>query len=110
MTPISRRSFVKKVGIATAGAMVAPYFLPTGRLFAASGTRIVNHVVFVLFAGGVRHQETVDQSYLTAQNMPYTGNLLENMLTGAPPTSGSQIYTHWNPILSSSLQSQGTLF
>ena len=43
---MKRREFVKSIGVATAGAFVAPYILPSGRLFAASGARRANHVVF----------------------------------------------------------------
>lgn len=106
----SRRSFIKKATLATAGAFAAPYILPSGRLFAQTGSRVANHVVFVLFAGGIRQQESVDQGYLASQNIAQTGNLMENMLTGTPPTAGSQIYTRWQPVLNNSLAAQGTLF
>src|SRR5439155_19924984 len=82
-----RRTFIKKATLATAGMLTVPYILPTGRLFAGIGDRVVNHVVFVLFAGGVRHQESVDMSYLTAQGIPSSGNLMENILNGAAPSS-----------------------
>ncbi|MFZ9846995.1 MAG: twin-arginine translocation signal domain-containing protein, partial [Flavobacteriales bacterium] len=52
---MQRRDFIKKAAIATAGAMVLPYILPSGRLFAATDNRKVNHVVLVLFAGGLRN-------------------------------------------------------
>ncbi len=110
MNRSSRRRFLRNAGLATAGAFVAPYILPSGRLFAQTGTRIVNHVVFVLFAGGIRHQESIEQAYLADQNLPYTGNLMENMLSGAPPATSAQLYTRWQPLLSQSLASQGTLF
>ncbi len=106
---MKRRSFIKKAGIATAGAFIAPYILPSGRLFAATGDRVVNHVVFVLFAGGVRHQESVEGAYLADQGLATTGNIMRNMFTGAAP-SNNLVYTPWNPVLSSSLASQGTLF
>jgi len=50
---MDRRNFIKRATAATAG-MVLPTILPSGRLFAATGSRKVNHVVFCLFAGGVR--------------------------------------------------------
>jgi hypothetical protein len=56
---MNRRDFIKRAGIATAGAFAAPYILPGGRLFAASGLRKVNHVVFLLFAGGVRNLDSM---------------------------------------------------
>lgn len=106
---MKRRTFLKKTALATAGLAVAPYLLPSGRLFAGSGNRIVNHVVFMLFAGGVRHQESIDQGYLLAQGMASTGNVMRNLMQGAPP-SANLVYSPWNPILSTPLAAQGTLF
>ncbi len=105
-----RRTFIKKAGAATAGVFLAPYLLPSGRLFAGTGTRVVNHVVFVLFAGGVRHQESIDQAFLAGQGLPATGNVMRNMFSGSAPSSSLGIYQSWNPILSTPLQAQGTLF
>lgn len=70
---MKRRNFIKKAGIATAGMFVAPYILPSGRLFAASGTKLVDHVVFCLFAGGVRNIESIKQDQ---------SNLLTTMFNG----------------------------
>ena len=47
-TKMKRRSFIKKTAIAGAGIIGMPYILPSGRLFASTGSRLVNHVVFVL--------------------------------------------------------------
>ena len=59
----------------------------TARLFASSGFRTSNHVVFVAFAGGVRQQESVLQRYLDdSQNYPSSGNIMYNILDGAAPT------------------------
>ena len=107
---MKRRNFIKTAGIAAAGAIAIPYVLPTGRLFAATGSRIADHVVFILFAGGIRNQESVKQQYLINQNAALpTGNIMPNMLTGAGPSS-SYVYTPWTPALTSSLAAQGTLF
>ena len=70
---MQRRSFIKKAAAATAGAIAAPYILPSGKLFAATGSRIVNHVVLCLFAGGVRNFESVHKA---------EGNLMPFTLTG----------------------------
>ena len=58
---MQRRDFIKKLGLAAAGVIAAPYILPSGRLFAATGSRVVNHVVVCLFAGGVRNLESVQK-------------------------------------------------
>jgi hypothetical protein len=52
---MKRSEFLKTLGLAAAGAVAAPYILPSGRLFASTGARRVNHVVVCLFAGGVRN-------------------------------------------------------
>lgn len=110
MKKINRRKFVRNAVIASAGAIAAPYILPSGRLFAATGSRLVDHVVFVLFAGGIRNQESVKQMYLTNQpNYNTSGNVMENLLTGAAP-SNDYIYNPWSKILPNSLASQGALF
>jgi hypothetical protein len=85
---MNRRKFIKTAGLATAGAVAAPYLLPTGRLFAATGSRAANHVVFVLFAGGVRQQESVLQRYLDdSQGLTgIEGNVMYNLLNGDAPT------------------------
>jgi hypothetical protein len=100
---IPRRSFLKKTAAVAAGAFVAPYLLPSGRLFAATGTRVANHVVFCLFAGGIRNIESVQKQ---------RGNLMPSLLNG-----GASV----DPIIAAgmdalpalpgaSLQSQATLF
>lgn len=86
---MKRRKFIKTAGAAAAGAFAAPYILPSGRLFAQSGSQYAEHVVYVLFAGGVRHQESIGQAYLDdSQGLgsSYGGNIMTNMLTGAAPT------------------------
>ncbi len=114
---MKRRAFVKKSVALSAGAIAAPYILPSGRLFASTGSKIADHVVYVLFAGGVRQQESVLQRYLDdSQGLPFEGNIMYNMLEGAPP-SAKVVYGTGeggiNPIpkiLSQTLQKQGTLF
>lgn len=106
---MDRRDFIKRAGLTAAGTLVAPYVLPSGRLFARSGARLADHVVFVLFAGGIRNQESVKQQYLVGQGMGTTGNIMPNMLTGNQP-SNNLLYTQWAPTLTNSLASQGTLF
>ena len=60
---MKRRSFIKSSSLVSA-AISVPLILPSGRLFAASGARMADHVVFVAFAGGVRQQESILQRYL----------------------------------------------
>ncbi len=101
---MQRRSFLKNAGFAAAGVFAAPYILPSGRLFAATGTRIANHVVFCLFAGGVRNFESL---------MKAEGNLMPNIFNGSEPIS-PDIAPGMSPLppspLSASLQTKGTLF
>ncbi len=57
---MDRRKFIKRASAAAAGSFVLPYILPSGRLFAASGGGgLAQHVVLVMFAGGVRQQTVV---------------------------------------------------
>lgn len=96
-----RRDFIKTLGLATAGAFAAPYILPSGRLFAASGTRKANHVVFCLFAGGVRNIESVKQNQ---------SNLMETILKGSfTPQSGIDSLLQSSPLGGTKLQEFGTL-
>jgi hypothetical protein len=114
---INRRQFIKRAGAVTASTVVLPYILPSGRLFAASGSQLAPHVVLVMFAGGVRQQESVLQRYLDdSQGEPYAGNIMYNMLDGGAPTqkvvygTGPGGINPIPPILGQTLQSQGTLF
>lgn len=99
----SRREFLKKTALATAGIFAAPYILPTGRLFAATGARKANHVVFCLFAGGVRNLESVHKA---------DGNLMRHTLSGTQNIS-PDIAPGMSILPSPSglpLQNYGTLF
>ncbi len=90
--------------MAAAGAFAMPYILPSGRLFAASGARKANHVVFCLYAGGVRNLESVQKA---------EGNLMKCVLKGnesLTPDIASQVDTlPLNP-LPKRLQEYGTLY
>ncbi len=101
---MKRRDFIKKSAFATAGVFAAPYILKSGSLFAASGLRKVNHVVFCLYAGGVRNLESVQMN---------DGNLMPNLLSGNAPISsdiaGAMQSLPASP-LSQPLQTFGTLF
>lgn len=115
---MKRRTFIKNSALSVA-AISTPFILPSGRLFAATGQRMADHVVFVAFAGGVRQQESVLKRYLDdSQEYPSTGNIMYNIFNGSSPadkivygTDG--IVSGDTPIpqlLSQTLQSQGTLF
>lgn len=98
-----------------------PYLLPTGRLFAKTNAPLAEHVVFVIFGGGLRQQDSILQRYLAdSQGFNSEGNILYNILDGPPPSSkiaygttpsgqssGSQPIPK---ILNTSLESQGTIF
>ena len=60
---MKRRKFLKNTALGTT-AISMPFLLPSGRLFAATGSAMADHLVFVAFAGGVRQQESVLQRYL----------------------------------------------
>ena len=116
---MKRRKFIKNTVIGSAAAFSIPYILPTGRLFAQSGTKLADHVVFVAFAGGLRQQESVLQRYLDdSQQYPSPGNIMYNMFNGAPPNDkivygNTQIVQGDTPIpqiLNQTLETQGTLF
>ena len=118
---MKRREFVIKSATLAAGGMVLPYILPSGRLFARTNAPKADHVVFVMFGGGLRQQDSILQRYLAdSQGYNVEGNILYNMLEGAAPASkiaygitpsgqpsGSQPIPK---ILSQSLQKQGTIF
>lgn len=90
--------------MATAGAMVMPYVVPGGSLFAPTGARKANHVVFCLFAGGVRNWESVHKN---------DGNLMPSMLNGNESISSdivSSMSSLPSPAISSPLQNFGTLY
>lgn len=84
---MKRRKFIRNASLAAAGAIAAPYILPAGRLFAQTGSQLAGHVVFVMFAGGVRQQESVLQRYLAdSQGLSnIEGNIMLNMLNGQQP-------------------------
>src|SRR5215510_3012157 len=101
---MDRRKFLKNAGLAAAGAFAAPYILPSGRLFASTGMRKANHVVFCLYAGGVRNIESIHQN---------DGNLMPALLNGSGAIS-SDIAPGMDVLPSSPLaqplQNYGTLF
>lgn len=100
---MKRRDFIKKSGLLTAGSILMPTILPTGRLFAATGSRKVDHVVFCLFAGGIRTLESVHKS---------EGNLMPYTLSGSESVS-SDIIEGLTPVpapTTRALQESATLF
>ena len=101
---MKRRAFIKQAGLAAAGAFAAPYLLPSGRLFAATGARKANHVVFCMFAGGVRNLDSVEHN---------DGNLMKNLLNNnssiSPDIAPAMTPLPANP-LSYTLDSKAALF
>lgn len=83
---MKRRKFITHSTLASAGTIAMPYILPSGLLSMTTAPPLADHVVFVLYAGGVRQQESVLQRYLAeGQNENVEGNIMYNILTGAPP-------------------------
>ena len=100
---MKRRKFIRNLGLGAAGTIGVPYLLPSGRLFASTGVRKANHVVFCLFAGGVRNLESVHKN---------DGNLMPYTLKGSEAIS-SDIISGINfvpPNTGITLQEQGTLY
>ncbi len=116
---MNRRSFIRKAVLTTGGVVGMPYLLPSGRLFSQTNSRIANHVVLVLFAGGIRHQDSIGQRYLDgSQNESIPGNVLYNLLNGDAPEDKIVYGTDGSrpgeipipPVLPIPLAQQGTLF
>ncbi|MFK7969335.1 MAG: hypothetical protein AB8F95_03160 [Bacteroidia bacterium] len=116
---MERRSFIKKAAALSGVAIGMPYILPSGRLFAKTNDTKAGHVVMVLFAGGVRQQESVGMQYLDgSQNERIPGNIMYNMLKGEAPSDKIVYGTDASrpgeipipAILNRSLQEQGVLF
>lgn len=119
---MKRREFLKNAALATAGSFTIPYILPSGIISGRTTSPMTGHVVFVLFAGGVRQQESVLKRYLAdSQNEDIEGNIMYNLMSGPPPNDkiayglddpatnrigGIPI----PPILQTPLEQQGTLF
>ncbi|MFW5658910.1 MAG: twin-arginine translocation signal domain-containing protein [Bacteroidota bacterium] len=96
---ISRRKFLKTLGLATAGTIAAPYILPGGSLFAKTANKKVGHVVFCMLAGGIRNIESVQQDL---------GNLFPYLLNG---TKSDAEGLRTTPTLNQQpLQNFGTLY
>ena len=100
---MKRKAFLKSATLTAAGSMVVPYILPSGRLFARTASRKANHVVFCLFAGGVRNLESMQMQ---------DGNLMTNTLNGTAPISSDIAggMTTLPQLASTRLQNLGTLY
>lgn len=119
---MKRRKFIKNTAGAAISSSLFPYILPSGIINNRTTTPMSEHVVFVLFGGGVRQQESVLMRYLAgSQNEDVEGNIFYNMLNGAPPETKIAYGTDdvendligsipIDPILQTSLEMQGTLF
>jgi len=116
---MKRRDFIKKTTTASASAFLVPHILPSGRLFAQTNPQLAQHVVYVLFAGGVRQQEAMEMRYLEgSQNENIPGNIMYNMLNGQSPLAKIVYGTTTNingdtpitQILNQTIESLGTTF
>jgi hypothetical protein len=83
-----RKEFIRKSSLTVGAGILAPYILPSGRLFAKTGTEKAEHVVMVMFAGGVRQQESILGRYLEdSQGVSgAAGNIMPNLFNGNAPT------------------------
>jgi len=118
-----RKEFLQKAGLSIAGGVTLPYILPSGRLFARGGVPKAEHVVLVMFAGGVRQQESISQRYLEdSQGVSgAAGNVMFNLFDGPAPTKkivygtdpsggGTAGSVPIPQMLNTTLESQGTVF
>lgn len=99
---MKRRKFIRNVGLGAAASLF-PTILPAGTVFAKTGARKVNHVVFCLFAGGVRNLESVQKA--DGNLMPYT--LIGNESISPDIAPGMSPFP---PNNGTTLQEIGTLF
>ncbi len=85
---MKRKEFIKKSTLTIGAGVVAPYILPSGKLFARTGVEKAEHVVMVMFAGGVRQQESILGRYLEdSQGVSgAAGNIMPNLFNGNAPT------------------------
>jgi hypothetical protein len=99
---MNRRKFLQDTGKYTLAAAL-PFILPSGRLFAATGEQKIKHVVYCLFAGGIRNWESIDFK---------EGNLMPNILAGNHTISNDikSAMENLPRVLDSPLQQSGTLF
>lgn len=115
---MKRRQFFKTSLLGTA-AVSAPFILPSGRLFAKTQDLKAQHVVLVIFGGGIRQQESVLQRYLSgSQNEDIPGNILPNLFSGPLPEEKIAFGLDGNregeipieKVLNRSIQAEGVLF
>lgn len=119
---MNRKEFIKRSGLTVAGGISIPYILPSGRLFARTNAPKAEYVVLVMFAGGVRQQESILQRYLedSQQVTGAAGNVMSNIFNGAAPTkkivygtdpgSGTPGSDPIPRILPQTMESMGTVF
>ncbi|MEM6804521.1 MAG: hypothetical protein AAF696_24185, partial [Bacteroidota bacterium] len=108
-----------KTSLIGSAAVSAPFILPSGRLFAKTQDLKAQHVVLVIFGGGIRQQESVLQRYLSgSQNEDISGNILPNLFSGPLPEEKIAFGLDGNregdipieKVLDRSIQEQGILF
>lgn len=85
---MNRKDFFRKLSVTAAGGVALPHILPSGRLFARTNVAKAEYVVMVMFAGGVRQQESVMGRYLEdSQGVSgAAGNIMPNLFKGGFPT------------------------
>ncbi len=97
---MKRRTFLKQTAALAASSVAAPFILPGGRLFARTGSRRVGHVVFCLFAGGIRNIEAIQQA--EGNLMPASFEGTSSAMPGLDPIPASPWFQK--------LAKEGTLF
>ena len=101
-TTLHRRDFIRKAGLASGAAVLAPYWL-SAALNAGGNKDKSLHVVLCILGGGVRKSDTLGMQW---------GNLMPHMFAGTIPIDRrlSEGLPQLSHVFNETLQEQGTLF
>ena len=119
---MKRKEFIQKSTLTLGAGIVGPTILSKGNLFARTGIEKAEHVVLVMFAGGVRQQESILGRYLEdSQGVTgAAGNIMPNLFNGNAPVN-KVVYGQnlpWEPtgsdpiprLLNDTLANKGMIF
>lgn len=101
------------MGLASSALCALPTILPSGRLFAQTGNAKIKRVVYVMYAGGVRHMDSVGMGFLEGSQSisGANGNVMEHIFSGSAPSDTMGVYERWAlPSDWKPIQESGVLF